>query len=214
MTVIVNEIFYSLQGESTHAGRPCVFVRLTGCNLRCDYCDTQYAYEEGLAMEIPGILLRVSEYGCRLVEITGGEPLVQKETPALITSLLDAGHEVLLETNGSLDIASVDERCVKIMDVKCPSSREDQSNRLENLKGLNPRDQVKFVVQNRKDYEFAKTILPLIPRALPFHQVLFSPVVDQLAPRILAEWMLEDRLAARLQVQLHKIIWPEFDRGV
>ncbi|MBA3030082.1 MAG: radical SAM protein [Desulfobacteraceae bacterium] len=214
MTVIVNEIFYSLQGESTHAGRPCVFVRLTGCNLRCDYCDTQYAYEEGLAMEIPAILLRISEYGCGLVEITGGEPLVQKETPALITSLLDSGHEVLLETNGSLDVASVDERCVKILDVKCPSSREDHSNRLENLKGLNPRDQVKLVVQNRKDYEFAKTILPLVPGTLPFHQILFSPAMGQLAPRILAEWMLEDKLSARLQVQLHKIIWPDLDRGV
>jgi 7-carboxy-7-deazaguanine synthase len=212
--VIVNEIFYSIQGESGHAGRPCVFVRLTGCNLRCAYCDTRYAYDDGLPMEIPDLLHRVSGYGCSLVEITGGEPLLQKDTPDLIRQLLDSGYAVLLETNGSVDISNVDERCVKIMDVKCPSSLESQSNRLENLEYLTPEDQVKFVIQSREDYEFAKSMLPLIPAALPCHHVLFSPVMNRLAPAILAEWMLTDRLGTRLQIQLHKIIWPDVDRGV
>jgi 7-carboxy-7-deazaguanine synthase len=214
LSVIVNEIFFSIQGESTHAGRPCVFVRLAGCNLRCSYCDTRYAYDEGRPMVIPEILQRISGYGCGLVEITGGEPLLQEETPVLIRQILDSGYDVLLETNGSLDLAPVDERCAKIMDVKCPSSLESKNNRLENLGNLTSKDQVKFVIQNLEDYEYAKTILPLVPGALPFDQVLLSPVMDQLAPKILAEWMLADRLKARLQIQLHKIIWPDLDRGV
>jgi 7-carboxy-7-deazaguanine synthase len=165
-------------------------------------------------MEIPDILQEVSKQGCRLVEITGGEPLLQKETPDLISRLLDSGHEVLLETNGSLDVSDVDPRCVKIMDVKCPSSLESQNNRLENMGCLTPGDQVKFVIQDREDYEFAKSILPLTPERLPVHHVLFSPVMDRLSPAMLAEWMLMDRLGARLQIQLQKIIWPDVDRGV
>ena len=132
----VNELFYSIQGESSHAGRPCVFVRLTGCNLRCSYCDTRYAYDEGQNLEIDEIIDRVTSYQCRLIEITGGEPLIQKETPELIHQLLERGFEVLLETNGSIDISNIDDRCVKIVDIKCPSSGEAKNNDLENLKRL------------------------------------------------------------------------------
>ena len=214
MSLDISEIFYSIQGESTHSGRPCAFVRLTGCNLRCSYCDTQYAYSKGEPMEISAIVEFVAGYQCSLVEITGGEPLLQQETPELIIALLDAGHEVLLETNGSMNLGRLDRRCVKIMDIKCPSSNAAESFNLENLNQLGSRDQVKFVIQNRGDYEYAKTMIPQLPEAMPGRQILFSPVTENLAPRILAKWILSDHLNVRLQLQLHKILWPELDRGV
>jgi 7-carboxy-7-deazaguanine synthase len=154
----VNEIFYSIQGESSYAGLPCVFVRLTGCNLRCSYCDASYAYEEGKDLEIGEIIDRVKSYRCRLVEITGGEPLIQKDTPHLIYALLEKGLEVLLETNGSLDISLVDGRCTKIVDIKCPSSGEDKKNDLGNLKRLSVKDEIKFVIGSREDYLYAQNI--------------------------------------------------------
>ncbi|MBW2100576.1 MAG: radical SAM protein [Deltaproteobacteria bacterium] len=210
----VNEIFCSIQGESLYAGRPCVFVRLSGCNLRCSYCDTHYAYDEGTKMSIPEIMDRVAAFQCSLVEVTGGEPMLQDDTPLLIRRLLENGDEVLLETNGSLDISSVDGRCIKIVDVKCPSSGEETKNDLENLKRLHTHDQVKFVIANRKDYEYARKISELKCFQIPPGNRLFSPVSEKMNPADLAEWIIEDNLNVRLHLQLHKIIWPGNQRGV
>ncbi|MBW2570139.1 MAG: radical SAM protein [Deltaproteobacteria bacterium] len=214
MALLVNEIFYSIQGESIHSGRPCVFVRLTGCNLRCSYCDTGYAYDKGSKMEIAAILDRVATYNCPLIEITGGEPLVQKETPDLIYCLLEKGYEVLMETNGSFDISIVDKRCIKIIDIKCPTSGESDKNDLNNLKKLDQKDQIKFVIGSRSDYEFAGKIIKLISSEFPGNQILFSPVSGKMAYAKLAKWILEDNLNVRLHLQLHKIIWPEIQKGV
>lgn len=214
MTLLVNEIFYSIQGESTHSGRPCIFVRLTGCNLRCSYCDTRYAYEQGVKMELPEIVSRIADYKCPLVEITGGEPLLQSKTPTLIYKLLENGYEVLMETNGSLDISGVDGRCIKIVDIKCPTSGESDKNDMENLKRLRPKDQVKFVIENRIDYEYAKETIDSNCPDFPEEQILFSPVSEGIAPSQLAKWILEDNLNVRLHLQIHKIIWPDRKRGV
>ena len=214
MALLVNEIFYSIQGESLYSGRPCVFVRLTGCNLRCAYCDTRYAYEEGQKMEIREILDRIALERCPLIAITGGEPLFQSDTPRLIQVLLEKDYEVIMETNGSFDISRIDKRCVKIIDVKCPSSKESHHNDLENLKILNAVDQVKLVIANRKDYEYAKEIIRLIPSEFPRDRILFSPVSGRMDPAEMAEWILADHLGVRLQLQLHKIIWPDKIRGV
>jgi len=212
MALEVNEIFHSIQGESSWSGQPCVFIRLTGCNLRCAYCDTSYAYEQGRFMEIPEIVERVRRLRCDLVEVTGGEPLIQAETPPLIGALLDAGHTVLLETNGSMDIGVVDPRCVTIMDIKCPSSGMAGQNDLRNLKQLRVHDELKFVIASREDYEFAKELLSTLPASRC--KINFSPVFGSLAPRSLAEWILEDHLPVRLNLQLHKIIWGPETRGV
>ncbi|MGC8490465.1 MAG: radical SAM protein [Syntrophobacteraceae bacterium] len=212
MAIQVNEIFHSIQGESSRAGEPCVFVRLTGCNLRCAYCDTRYAYEQGEFLEISEILERVRNLRCDLVEVTGGEPLLQADTPELIVKLLEAGHAVLLETNGSLDIGAVDERCQRIVDIKCPSSAMSGRNDLRNLAKVGARDELKFVLGSREDYEFARRILETMPDA--GCTINFSPVFGALAPRLLAQWILEDRLAVRLNLQLHKLIWDPEARGV
>jgi len=214
MTLLVNEIFYSIQGESIHSGRPCIFVRLTGCNLRCSYCDTRYAYEQGLNMEITEIINRIAAHRCRLVEITGGEPLLQSQTPILIYRLLENGYEVMLETNGSLDISRVDGRCIKIVDIKCPTSGESDKNDLGNLKRLGSKDQVKFVIGDRSDYKYAKVTMDSISPDFPEEQILFSPVSGGITPSQLAEWILGDSLNVRLHLQLHKIIWPDKERGV
>jgi len=212
MALEVNEIFHSIQGESSWSGRPCVFIRLTGCNLRCAYCDTSYAYEQGRFMEIPEIMERVRRLRCDLVEVTGGEPLIQADTPLLIGGLLDAGHTVLLETNGSIDIGVVDPRCIRIMDIKCPSSGMAGQNDLRNLKQLRVHDELKFVIASREDYEFAKELLSTLPASRC--KINFSPVFGSLAPRSLAEWILEDHLPVRLNLQLHKIIWGPEARSV
>ena len=215
MPLKVNEIFYSIQGESSHAGRPCAFVRLTGCNLRCAYCDTQYAYNDGTCLEIPEILRQVSQFNCRLVEITGGEPLIQEQTPELIATLLNRDFTVLLETNGSQDISAVDERCIRILDIKCPSSGESEKNRLENLKILTPLDEIKFVIGSREDYEYANFILATdLPHRDRMKPPLFSSVFGKIDPQTLAQWILQDRLDVRLQLQLHKLIWGPERRGV
>jgi 7-carboxy-7-deazaguanine synthase len=214
MTLLVNEIFYSIQGESTYSGRPCIFVRLTGCNLRCSYCDTRYAYEQGVNMEITEIINRIAAHRCRLVEITGGEPLLQSQTPILIYRLLENGYEVMLETNGSLDISRVDGRCIKIVDIKCPTSGESDKNDLGNLKRLGSKDQVKFVIGDRSDYEYAKETIESTCPDIPEEQILFSTVSERIPPSRLAEWILEDNLNVRLHLQLHKIIWPDRKRGV
>ncbi len=214
MTFKINEIFYSIQGESIHVGIPCVFVRLSGCNLRCSYCDTAYAYKEGKEMDVDGILNLIASFKCPVVEVTGGEPLAQKDTPLLISRLLDVGYKVMLETNGSFDIGKVDKRCIKIVDIKCPSSNEKDSNNFDNLKKLQHIDQVKFVLQTREDYEYAKQKAGLIPQGFPADHILFSPVDSKIPLFELAKWILEDRLKVRLHLQLHKIIWPDVNRGV
>jgi 7-carboxy-7-deazaguanine synthase len=213
--LIANEIFYSIQGESSFAGRPCVFIRLSGCNLRCSYCDTRYAYDDGEELEIPAIIEKVRTYSCPLVEITGGEPLLQNETPELICQLLEQGFTVLLETNGSLDISKVDSRCVRILDIKCPSSGQNHCNDLTNLQRLSGRDEVKFVIGIRDDYEFAKQIVrQLTTLSLNPSHVHFSPVFEKLKPETLARWILSDHLPVRLHLQLHKTIWDPHLRGV
>ena len=211
-TLLVNEIFFSIQGESSYAGRPCAFVRLTACNLRCRYCDTEYAFYEGKPMAIEAVMDQVLRYPTELVEITGGEPLLQAAVHTLVARLLDAGKEVLIETGGSLDIAPVDPRAVLVYDIKCPDSGMAEKNRWENLARLRDHDEVKFVISSRADYEWAKRILS--ERGIPSrHIVLFSPAWRELDPAQLAEWMLQDGVPARLQIQLHKVLWGE-KRGV
>lgn len=214
MSLIVNEIFYSIQGESTHAGLPCVFVRLTGCNLRCIYCDTVYAYDQGRPMQISEVLKKVAAFHCSMVEVTGGEPLLQPETPDLIAILLRKQYRVLMETNGSFDISGVDPRCVRIMDVKCPGSGEHEKCDFRNFERLGKRDQVKFVIGDRTDYEYARDMLNKIPPGIPGGNLLFSPVKDTLDPAEIAGWILQDHLQVRLHLQLHKTIWPHIERGV
>ena len=210
----INEIFYSIQGESSFAGLPCVFIRLTGCNLRCAWCDTSYSYEEGMVQAPEVILETIQKYPCRLVELTGGEPLLQKDTPLLAGLLLDRGYTVLVETNGSQNIDIVDPRCHRIMDIKCPSSGESGKNDLSNLERLTARDEVKFVIGSRGDYDYARALLPRIPVRVEIKHVHFSPLCDIIDSGHLAGWMLEDGVGARLSPQLHKIIWPDVSRGV
>lgn len=213
VTLLINEIFFSIQGESTFAGLPCAFIRLAGCNLRCTYCDTAYAYDSGNAMTIPEILSKIKTFNARWVEVTGGEPLIQEGTPELIRSLLKNGYRVLLETNGSLDIAGADPACTRIVDLKCPSSGENGRIFWPNLDRMTPNDQIKFVIQDRGDYAFAQKTLPKIPSCIPSGQILFSPVSGVLPPRDLAEWILADGLRVRLHLQLHRILWPDTPRG-
>lgn len=215
MSITVNEIFHSIQGESSYSGSPCVFVRLTGCNMRCSYCDTQYAYTEGQEKSIGEILDQVHSYNCKLVEITGGEPLIQKETPALISELLRHDYKVLLETNGSQDISMVDDRCVKIVDMKCPSSGESKKNDLANLSRLCDHDELKFVISDREDFIWATSILKMVPGYPEKNRnIFFSTVFDTLAPSTLADWILKENIDVRLQLQLHKYIWDPNLKGV
>lgn len=209
----VTEIFQSIQGESTFAGAPCVFVRVTGCPLRCTWCDTTYAFHDGEEMNPDQILARVEAYGCRLVELTGGEPLHDPAAFDLITRLLDGGFTVLVETSGAVDVSPVDRRAVLIMDLKCPGSGMADRNRWSNLAHLKSADQVKFVLKDRDDYRWARDVLGRT-RIHERHTVLFSPVFGELDPKTLAEWILEDRLTVRLQLQLHKFIWDPAARGV
>ncbi len=208
----VTEIFHSIQGESSHAGRPCAFVRLTGCNLRCRWCDSEYTFTGGEKMSIDAILEQVKSYGCNLVEVTGGEPLAQNESLEMIQRFCDEGFEVLIETSGSIDIAPVDRRATIILDIKCPGSGEVEKNRWENLQHLKPQDEIKFVIADRADYDWACKIID--ERELNRWTVLLSPVWGEMDLKSLAEWMLADRLPARLQTQLHKHIWGADVRGV
>jgi len=212
-TLKVNEIFKSIQGESTFAGLLCVFIRLAGCNLRCTYCDTAYAYGEGRDWKIPDLITRIAEYGCKLVEITGGEPLLQDETRNLAKKLILQGFNVLIETNGSFDISVVDKRVVVIMDVKCPGSGMSRKNLWKNIDFLKHNDEVKFVISNKKDYLWAKSKI----REFNLYQrcnILLSAVHGKLEPYELAEWILKDNLQVRFQLQLHKYIWEPDRRGV
>lgn len=210
----VNEIFHSIQGESSHAGRPCVFVRLTGCNLRCAWCDTAYAFDEGRSISVDDVVGAVEAYDCPLVEITGGEPLLQPDVYPLMNRLLGAGKTVLLETGGQIDISDVPAAVVKVLDVKCPGSGEATRNAWGNLERLAGHDEVKFVIRDRADYEFARDVLRRHGLERRCAAVLLSPVHRVLEPRELAAWSLADRLPVRVQVQLHKYVWGDDARGV
>ena len=210
----INEIFYSIQGESTFAGRPCVFVRLTACDLRCSWCDTPYAFHEGHKRSLDDVVAEVHAYGCSLVEVTGGEPLLQEEVYPLMRRLLDAGRTVLLETGGHHSTARVPEPVVTILDVKCPGSGEAHRNDWTNLERLRPHDEVKFVIKDRADYEFARDVVRRHDLATRVAAVLFSPVHGLLEPRAMSEWILADSLPVRLQLQIHKYVWDPETRGV
>ncbi|MFY9269426.1 MAG: radical SAM protein [Candidatus Manganitrophaceae bacterium] len=209
----INEIFKSVQGESTYAGLPCVFVRTAQCNLRCVWCDTTYAFGEGMERSVESVLEEVRGYGCRLVEVTGGEPLLQEEVYSLIQRLLDEGFQVLIETSGSIPIDRVDPRAVIVMDIKCPGSKMSHTVHWDNLKQLKRTDEVKFVIGDRADFDWAKAVLARHPD-LQERPILFSPVFDQIDPQQLAEWILEENLPVRFQLQLHKYIWSPEMRGV
>ena len=204
----LTEIFLSVQGESRSVGWPTVFVRLTGCPLRCQYCDTAYAFHGGQWWEIDSILAEVAKHGVRHVCVTGGEPLAQKRCIGLVSRLCDAGYEVSLETSGAIDVSEVDLRVHRVVDLKTPDSKEQHRNRLENIALLTPRDQVKFVICSRGDYEWARDMLA--EHRLPERcEVLFSPSYTQVPARELAEWVIADRLPVRFQMQLHKQLWGE-----
>ena len=212
--VTINEIFYSVQGESTYAGRPCVFVRLTACDLRCSWCDTPYAFHEGRKRDLDDVLAEVERYDCSLVEVTGGEPLLQEGVYPLMNELLARGKTVLLETGGHRSTARVPEPVVTILDIKCPGSGEADRMDWENLNRLRPRDEVKFVINDRADYEYARDAIVrygIAERAAAIHM---SPVHGVMDPKTLSEWVLADRLPVRVQLQIHKYIWPADTRGV
>lgn len=210
----VNEIFYSIQGESSRAGCPCVFVRLTACDLRCSWCDTAYAFYEGHKMTVDSVIDAVAQYGCPLVEITGGEPLLQEDVYQLMERLLADGRTVMLETGGHRAIDRVPDAVVKIIDVKCPGSGESERNHWSNLDRLALHDEVKFVIEDRSDYEFARDVVDRHDLARRSRSILFSPVHGVLQPQLLSEWILADKLPVRLQLQLHKFIWDPSARGV
>ena len=206
LSLIVSEIFHSLQGEASRIGLPTVFVRLTGCPLRCSWCDTEHAFSGGQRLDVTEILDQVAGFGTPHVCVTGGEPLAQKNCLPLLAALCDAGHDVSLETSGALDIAAVDPRVARIVDLKAPGSGESARNRWQNLPLLSPRDELKFVLKDRADYEWARGVI--IEHRLDTRcPLLFSPVQDALEPQLLAEWILADRLPVRFQLQLHKLLW-------
>jgi 7-carboxy-7-deazaguanine synthase len=211
--LIVNEIFHSIQGESSFAGHPCVFVRLTGCNLRCTYCDTAYAFYEGKPMSLDEVIARVAGYRCGIVEVTGGEPLMQEGSLELMKVLCDRGYRVLLETGGSLDIGRVDPRVHRVVDVKCPGSAMHQKNRMENLALVTKHDDVKFVMSGREDFFWSLEVVRA-HRLLERTNVLCSPVFGKVEPLELATWILESGEPLRMQLQMHKYIWEPTARGV
>lgn len=220
--LIISELFHSIQGESSFAGYPCCFIRLSGCNLRCSYCDASYTYEEqGQAMELAAIMEFVASYPASMVQITGGEPLLQEGVYPLMAQLLASKRLVLLETNGSIDLAKVPAAIIKIMDIKCPDSGMADKMLLTNLEHLTPADELKFVLSSRNDYEWAVDFSKSHGLLAPDQQgqqektaLLFSPVANRLEARQLAEWLLADQLPIRLQIQLHTILWPQVKRGV
>jgi 7-carboxy-7-deazaguanine synthase len=213
-TLTINEIYHSIQGESTCAGEPCVFVRLTFCDLRCTYCDTEYAFYEGKKQTLPEIVNAVAAFACPLVEITGGEPLLQKNVLPLMRMLADAGHTVLLETSGAHDISGVDPRVHRIMDLKTPGSGEVEKNLWSNIDHLTKRDEVKFVMGSREDYEWSRDKVQKFDLTKRCRAVLFSPIFGRIDPRQIVEWILADKLDVRFQLQMHKFIWTPTQRGV
>ena len=208
----VNEIFYSIQGESSYAGQPCVFIRLTGCNLRCSYCDTQYAWDKGYILSLDNIFKKAASYHCHLVEVTGGEPLLQKASIDLMKMFLRQQYHVLVETNGTMDISQIPSGSIRIVDIKCPGSGESERTDWTNMNLLNKNDEVKFVICDYNDFKWAKGIVEKyeLNRTGGVH---FSPVHSCLDPSRLAEWILEAHLSVHLQLQLHKLIWPRHAKG-
>jgi len=213
-TLTINEIYQSIQGESTWVGWPCVFVRLTFCNLRCNYCDTEYAFYDGKKRTLDEILDAVAAFRCPLVEITGGEPLLQKNVLPLMSMLCDSGYTVLLETSGAHDISKVDPRVHRIMDLKTPGSREVDKNLWSNIDHLTLRDEVKFVMGSREDYEWSRDKVQRYDLPSRCHAALFSPIFGRIDPRQIVEWILEDKLNVRFQLQMHKFIWSPTQHGV
>ncbi|MFV0415137.1 MAG: radical SAM protein [Chthoniobacterales bacterium] len=210
----INEIYHSIQGESTWAGLPCVFVRLTFCDLRCSYCDTEYAFYKGEKMLLKDIIEKVLSFDCPLVEITGGEPLLQKNVLPLMTALCDQGRTVLIETSGAHDISGIDSRVHRIMDLKTPSSGESLRNLFSNISHLTTRDEVKFVIGSREDYEWTREQIQLHQIDSKVRAILLSPIFGKIDPRHIVNWMLEDKLPARFQLQMHKFIWEPTKQGV
>ena len=214
LKLTINEIYRSIQGESSWAGLPCVFVRLTFCDLRCTYCDTAYAFYAGTRMKLSEIVEQVLAFGCPLVEITGGEPLLQKNVIPLMSTLCDLGETVLIETSGAHDISKIDPRVHRIMDLKTPGSGESERNRYENIPFLTAGDEVKFVIGSREDYLWSRQKIEEFQLADRCRTVLFSPIFGRIDPRSIVEWMLEDRLPVRFQLQMHKFIWAPETKGV
>ena len=213
MSLKVNEIYFSIQGESTYAGRPCIFIRLTYCNLRCTYCDTEYAFYKGKDMEISEIMTKIKQWNCRLVEVTGGEPLFQDECIELLNEILKENYEVMLETGGSLPIYKVPEEIIKIVDFKCPSSGMKKHNLWSIVNDLMAHDEVKFVIGNREDYEWAKDKIEVYQLSEKC-TILLSPTFNKIDPDMIVEWILEDSLPVRFQMQIHKFIWEPESTGV
>ena len=213
MSLKVNEIYYSIQGESTHVGRPCIFIRLTYCNLRCTYCDTEYAFYEGKDIEIPEIMAKIKQWNCNLVEVTGGEPLFQDECIDLLNELTNQNYEVLLETGGSLSISDVPIEIVRIVDFKCPSSGMEKKNLWSIVNDLQPHDEVKFVIGDREDFDWAKEMLNKYSLNEKC-SILFSPTFGKIDPSLIVEWILEGDVPVRMQLQMHKHIWESEGKGV
>ncbi len=213
MALKINEIYYSVQGESTHTGRPCIFIRLTYCNLRCSYCDTEYAFYEGKDMEIAQIMSEIQQWDCNLVEVTGGEPLFQEECIDLLHELINSNYEVMLETGGSLSIFNVPKKVIKIVDFKCPSSKMEKKNLWSIVDDLQGHDEVKFVIGNREDFDWAKD--KITEYSLDkICTLLFSPTFGEIDPQLIVEWILADNLPVRMQMQMHKMIWSPEEKGV
>ena len=213
MSLKVNEIYYSIQGESTHVGRPCIFIRLTYCNLRCTYCDTEYAFYEGKDIEIPEIMATIKQWNCNLVEVTGGEPLFQDKCIYLLNELINQNYEVLLETGGSLSISDVPIEIIKIVDFKCPSSGMEKKNLWSIVNDLQPHDEVKFVIGDREDFDWAKEMLNKYSLNKKC-SILFSPTFGKIDPSLIVEWILEGDIPVRMQLQMHKHIWESERKGV
>ncbi|MDC1051005.1 radical SAM protein [Candidatus Marinimicrobia bacterium] len=213
MQLKINEIYYSIQGESSYTGRPCIFIRLTYCNLRCTYCDSEYTFHNGNNMDIKDILKKIKQYNCNLVEVTGGEPLVQKECIILLNKLVKLDYEVLLETSGSLTIENVPKKVINIIDFKCPSSGMKKKNYWDNTNYLKSTDEVKFIIEDRKDYEWCKMKIKKYNLDKKC-TVLISPSYKKIQEKQIAEWILKDNLNVKFQIQLHKVIWEDSLKGV
>ena len=213
-SLTITEIYESVQGESTWVGLPCIFVRLTGCNLRCVWCDTEYAFYGGKKMSVEEVVAECEALDCKLVEITGGEPLLQKHCGTLAQALLDRGFTVLCETSGALPIDRLPDAVIKIMDLKCPGSGEEEKNDWSNIDRLSSRDEVKFVIADRTDYEWSRDVVRKYDLATRCNEILFSPVFGPIEPKSMVEWILEDKLPVRFQLQLHKFVWPPDQKGV
>ena len=213
MALKINEIYYSVQGESTHVGRPCIFIRLTYCNLRCTYCDTEYAFYEGKDMEITHIMNEIKQWDCNLVEVTGGEPLFQDKCINLLNELINSNYEVMLETGGSLSISDVPKKVIKIVDFKCPSSAMEKKNLWSIVEDLQPHDEVKFVIGNREDFDWAKDRIAEYSLD-KICTLLFSPTFEKIDPQLMVEWILAENLPVRMQMQMHKMIWSPDKQGV